>query len=83
MISFWNGVYTQKECDDLITYSEDIGYSNILVNKFNESFYEPKFRNDLGVGITNYNIANTLLNRVSEYIVESNLKINTLDLASI
>jgi len=78
MITILKDVYTKKECDDLIAYSEDIGYSNDLVNKFNEYFYEPEFRNDQGVGIENVKIANTLLNRITEHIKESNTRINPL-----
>lgn len=62
MIKIIPNAYTPKECNDLIKYSEKIGYSDILVNKFNESFKDTEFRNDLGVADSS--ISKQLLDRI-------------------
>jgi hypothetical protein len=78
MIKIIPNAYTPKECNDLIKYSEKIGYSDILVNKFNESFKDTEFRNDLGVAVSDSGISKQLLAKIKNEIQESGVKINPL-----
>ena len=78
MIKVIPNVFTPKECNELIKYSEKIGYSDILVNKFNESFKDSNFRNDFGVTVNDKDISKKLLAKVKNEVSESGIKINPL-----
>jgi predicted house-cleaning noncanonical NTP pyrophosphatase (MazG superfamily) len=78
MILVLDDIYTKKECNDLIKFTEKEGYSDVLTNKFNEEFIDKEFRNDKCYAATNKPLALDLLERIKKYIPESRLSVNYL-----
>ena len=66
-----DNVFTKKECEDLITISNNVGYTAALINTgSNEQVLDTTIRNNLRCIINDSELSNQLWQKIKQFIPE-------------